>query len=72
MGNNETYVLNLTTHTSLCDAAATEDLHRVLRALLCAACAVHLEECDGTRELRGLLLVRLSRQKPCQHAACEG
>ena len=56
----ETYVLDLAAHTSLRDTTSTEDLHRVLRALLCAACAVHLEERDGTRELRGLFLVRLS------------
>ena len=53
-------MFDLATHTGLRNTTTAKDLHRVLRTLLCAASAVHLEERDGTRELRGLLLVRLS------------
>ena len=55
-----THVLYELAHARLRDAAAAEELHRVLGGLLPALRAVRLEERDLPSQLRRLLLVRLS------------
>lgn len=52
-----TYVLNHSTHTSLCDRTSTKDLRGVGGSLLRAPRQVHLQEGNLSREVGRLLLV---------------
>ena len=55
--NSPVIVLNEMTHSCAGDSASTKDLDSICRSLLSGLCAVHLQQTDGTGELRGLFLV---------------